>query len=154
MSLHKCIIVKAAGLMVQHEFVAGEAGIYPGHLLEQTTAAAASAGPQTALRDNRASTVGGPVIVAIENPYLPPGTKDTVYASGDTVYGRAVVPGSEYQARLAPNAAAIVVNDSLTRDGDGMLKKAAAADEIVAVALEAVNNSAGGTQVFILVRAR
>ncbi len=123
----------------------------PGGQFHLTTAAAA--GPSSCLRDNRASTVGAPVIVAIENEYLG-GTKDTVYANGDTVYGRALIPGSEFQGRLAAAAAAIVVNDSLTRDGDGMLKKAAAADEIVAIALEAVDNSAGGTQVFIHARAR
>lgn len=151
MSNHACIILKAAGLMVQHEFKAAETLIYPGHLIEAS--AAGSSGIDACLRDNRASTVGAPVIVAIENDYLG-GTKDTVYANGDIVYGRALTPGSEVQVRLAAAAAAVVFNDSLTRQGDGRVKKAAAADEIIGVALEAVDNSGGATDVFIRMRAR
>lgn len=74
------------------------------------------------------------------------------YGSGDRVRMVVPQPGSEIYALVAAAAAAIVVGDLLESDGAGMLRKytapAAAAGNvrgIVARALEAVDNSAGGS---------
>lgn len=148
MSAENCIITKARGNGIQHEGKAGEAGIYPGHLLETSAA-------RTFLRLNNAASVGAPILVALENMYLTPGTVDTVYAVNDNVYACAVSNGMEFQARLAPSAAAIVVGDQVVSDGDGGVKKAGAAEEVIGEALEAVDNSANAaTSVRLKIRAR
>ena len=146
-SWQNSIITLARGAGIQREGKAGEAGIYPGHLLETSAA-------DTFLRLNNAASVGAPILVAVENMYLAPGTKDTVYAVNDNVYAVAVTNGMQFQARIAAAAVAIVIGDQLVSDGDGGLKKAGAAEEVIAEALEAVDNSGGGSSVLIEVRAR
>lgn len=81
------------------------------------------------------------------------GTIDTVYAIGDVVHFKTVVPGTTVNALLAAGSAAVVVGDKLVSDGDGTLKKlvAATGGTVVAEALEAVDNSAGVVRARIMV---
>jgi hypothetical protein len=76
---------------------------------------------------------------------------DRPYATNDQMPYKIPEPGSEVLAWLPAAAAAIVIDDLLTSNGDGTLKKAGATDFCVAVAKEAVDNSAGGAEVRIRV---
>lgn len=85
-------------------------------------------------------------------------TIDTAYASGDNVYYGVCSSGAEVYALVADGASAIVKGDYLTSAGDGTLKKAGAGtpgttfpDHAIAVALEAVDNSAGSDNARIIV---
>jgi hypothetical protein len=154
MSAHNSIIILGAGRALQFEAKANEAGIYPGHLVERSS-------DTTFLRCNANGTAAAPLI-AIENS-INGKDKDTVYANGETVYARALVPGMEVQVKVAPSASAIVYGDLLTPDGDGGVKKAVAASQLgsgvytytpasvsMFRAIEAVDNSANAaTSVFI-----
>lgn len=78
---------------------------------------------------------------------------DHNYASGDFVQSEVLCAGCEVNALVAAAATAIVEGDLLESAGDGTLRKRTAFDavtpapagEVVAVALEAVDNSAGGS---------
>jgi hypothetical protein len=81
------------------------------------------------------------------------------YAIGDQVLCMVCAPGAEVLMVLAASAAAIVIGDYLESAGDGTVRLGvadAATDTaqrraIVGMALEAVDNSGGGTEVFIKV---
>jgi hypothetical protein len=101
-------------------------------------------------------------LFAVENELLGKGINDA-YAVNDLVQAEELHVGDVY-ALLPAAAAAIVIGDKLTSNGDGTLKKATAAsqsgttpftvtfaDHIIAEALEAVDNSGGGTPVRIKV---
>ncbi len=99
-------------------------------------------------------------IFARENELAGMGISEA-YAADDTVFYESANSGFEINAYVAPSAAAIVVGDFLVSDGTGGLKKASAAgdvgaspseatieaalaiadDDVIAVALEAVDNS-------------
>jgi hypothetical protein len=81
---------------------------------------------------------------------------NTAYASGQRVQCLIPGPGTEVLALLPAAALAVVIGDELVSNGDGTLKKVTAAAvttanlrRVVARALEAVDNSAGGTVVRI-----
>jgi hypothetical protein len=101
------------------------------------------------------ATAGGYGIAAfaIENEvYAGQGeapTIDTNYAADDLVQYGVFQPGQEVYALLAANAAAIVVGDKLVSQGAGYVKKVVTTDVVLAIALQAVDNSAGGTPVRI-----
>lgn len=80
-------------------------------------------------------------------------TIEDQYAIGEVVHFKTLVPGTKVYGLLAAGSAAIVVGDKLVSDGDGTLKKlvAATGGTVVAEALEAVNNSGGGTRARIRV---
>lgn len=154
--MSESIILLGAGRALQFEGKAAEAGIYPGMIVERTSATTFS-------KCNANGTVALPLI-AIENN-INGKTKDDVYANGETVYARALVSGMEVQGKLAASADAIVFGDLLTPDGDGGLKKSVAASQSGTTpfavvnasvsmfkALEAVDNSGGATAVFIKVQ--
>ncbi len=153
MSLHESIIILGAGKALQFEAKAAEAGIYPGHIVEESAAG-------SFLRCNSAGT-DALTLVAIENS-INGKTKDDVYANGETVYARALVPGMIIQAKVAAAADAIVYGDKLELDGDGGVRKQTAIDQgppvveagvVKFIAKEAVDNSAGGAAVFIMAQA-
>lgn len=73
------------------------------------------------------------------------------YAIGDVVRHYVAKRGNIFQVRLPAAADAIVIGDKLNSNGDGTFKKVASGDPM-AVALEAVDNSGGGSEVFIKVR--
>ncbi len=144
MSNHNSIITKGAGRAIQFESKAAEAGIYPGHVVEQSA-------DGSFLRSNvTGAGVDGPLLVAIENS-INGKTKDDVYANGETVYARAMTSGMEFQAKLPAAATAVVYNDMLEVNGDGFLVKRTTGIA-KARAIEAVDNSAGGSAVFLLAR--
>lgn len=67
---------------------------------------------------------------------------DDNYAANDWVQAWIVPPGSEINGILPPSAAAVVIGDQLTSNGNGMLKKAnGTTDNVVGYALQAVDNS-------------
>lgn len=98
-------------------------------------------------------------LFALENALLGKGIDDA-YAANDLVQAGEMERGSVVYAWIPAAAAAIVVGDKLTSNGDGAVKKASAAsqsgttpfaytaaDEVIGYAAEAVDNSGGGTAV-------
>lgn len=145
------IILKGNGIQKEAKAAAGSA-IMPGHLLERASA--------TEVQEH--STLGGNAqrFFAKENEVI--GREITVaYAAGDNVIFEACYPGMEVNALLPAAAAAVTVGAPLESNGDGTLKlhtppsDAAGTtikhESVVAFALEAVDNSAGGTPVRIKV---
>lgn len=119
-----------------------DAALFPGHAVELTATGVrkqATADKDTALRVVRENDLVG-------------GTIDDTYATGDNCYYHVLRPGDEAQVRVAAAAVAIVVGDQLEFTGDGTLNKLAAG-KAVAEALEAVDNSGGGSEAFIKVQA-
>lgn len=124
------------------------AAITPGHLIElrsdgelQVHGSAAGTAAKAFARENE---VFGKDI-------------DTAYAAEDNVLYYVLRSGDEVNALVAAGAAAIVVGDKLESAGDGTLRKVSTSaatadtsrDSVVAVALENVDNSGGGTAVRI-----
>ena len=93
---------------------------------------------------------------AIENTLAGKGIADAYVQDENVVYG-VFNNGAEVYGRVAASAAAIVIGDFLESAGDGTVRKvatsAATADtarsSIVGIALEAVDNSGGGSIVRI-----
>lgn len=124
--------------------------ITPGHLLERSSATEfavhASAGQNAA------------PLFAVEAGFLGDDI-DEAYADGERVYAHFAQPGDEVYALVAAAAPAIAVDDYLESAGDGTVRKvvasAATAESarasIIGRAIEAVDNSAGGTAVRIRV---
>lgn len=143
------IVLKGNG--IQKEAVAGTV-ITPGHLLER------SAANQVSVH----STAGGNAqrFFAKENEVIGQDIDDN-YPIGDNVIFESCYPGMEISALLPAGAAAVAVGDPLESNGDGTLKlhtlpsDAAGTtikhESVVAYALEAVDNSAGGSPVRIQV---
>jgi hypothetical protein len=69
---------------------------------------------------------------------------DTNYVSGDFVQGEVCHPGVEINALVAAAAPAIAVGDLLESAGNGTLRKFTTGI-VVGVALEALDNSGGGS---------
>lgn len=140
MATPKTILLKGDGVF--KEAAAGGA-VTPGHLININSSGAFVVH----------GTAGGDAfpMFAVEDDIQGKDITDA-YASGDQCF--AVVParGAEIYALVPAAASAIVVGDILESNGDGTLRKGAAAAvtatnlrRIVARALEAVNNSGGGT---------
>ena len=131
--------------------------IKPGHLLEQDTngkvvvhnSAGLNAVPMFALEDAYADTSGSAKAI------------DTAYASNDSVFLGVCPRGVEVYALVAASATAVTNGAFLESAGDGTLRiltTDAATDDtqrvsVVAMALEAVDNSAGGSEARIKVMA-
>lgn len=140
----------AAGAPISNERLSAAAGILPGHLVEEAlglvkvhATAAVNAQPLFAQPD-----------LAIA------GDIDTAYASGATVCYGAYHTGQEVNALVAIAATAIIDGAALESAGDGTVRTATAdaatdtvqRDAIVGYAIEAVDNSGGGTVVRIKMR--
>jgi hypothetical protein len=127
------------GYPIRKEAVAGGA-ITPGHLIAINSAGLAVVHP----------TAGGNTApaYAYENEIF---GKDLIgaYAAGDKVLYGVFSSGDEVYALVAAAASAIAVGDKLESAGNGTLRKLASGTAI-ATALEAVDNSAGGTAVRIV----
>lgn len=125
--------------------------INPGYLLE-------GAGTGTVVAHSTASGTSSRTF-AIEQSYVGRTIKDA-YASGESVSHVAVNSGDDVLAVLAAGALGITAGDVLESAGDGTLRfqaPSAATSEsqrqsAVAIARETVDNSGGGTEVFIKVR--
>lgn len=94
------------------------------------------------------STAGGPASprFVLENDMTGGGIDDN-YAIGEVVHACVLANGSVVNAWLHAGAAAVTIGAALQSAGDGTLEPAAAADNVVATALEAIDNSGGGTAV-------
>lgn len=137
----KTIVLRGGG--IRKERKAGGA-ITPGHLVEL------NASDQFVVH----STAAGNAIAAFAVEAEVFGKDiDTAYASGDQCFVEYLPTGSEVYALVGAGAAAIAEGDYLESAGDGTLRKLATATattqaqraSVVARALEAVDNSAGGT---------
>lgn len=145
------ILLKGCG--IRKELNAAEA-ITPGSLVELASA--------TTVQNH--STAGGAAAkaFAVENDLVGDGI-DTNYSSGDRVQYEVLPAGAEVYALVAASATAIPVGSPVISDGDGTVAVYAAqdvdeggsatytiyADSIVGYALEAVDNSGGGSAVRI-----
>lgn len=124
--------------------------VTPGHLLDYET--------DGTIKVHGGAGLNATKMFAIENAMMGKGITDT-YAAGDNCLFGIFQNGSEVYALLPASAAAIVKGNYLESNGDGTLRKAAtdtATDDtqrtaVVARALEAVDNSGGGTVVRIRV---
>ena len=129
---------------IQKEAIGNEA-LSPGHLLEQlSTGNVQKLSSVTVLVDDFKT-----VLIALENSVIGEGVTDA-YASGDTVKYAAAKSGQEFLLRLPASAAAIVIGDALENSTDGTVILNGGTNAAIAIAKEAVNNSGGGTEVFIL----
>lgn len=139
--------------------------ITPGMLLGQTTTAltqpgehprvvahATAAGPALKMFAKEMGAMGVGGTFSSGDSAISGGTIDDDYAIGDTVLIHEARPGDEIYALVPGNAAAIVLTDYLTSNGDGTLKKGATTDFRIAQPLEAVDNSAHTDPARILVR--
>jgi hypothetical protein len=141
------ILLKGRDKVTRKEYVAGTA-INPGYLL--ALAADGDVDPHAAAAENQSS------MFAFENE-LAGKTITDEYAIGDQVLCMVCAPGVEVLAVLAASADAIVIGNYLESAGDGTLRivtTAAATTEaerraVVGMALEAVDNSGGGGEVFL-----
>ena len=128
--------------------------ITPGHTVIQQANGEYLVGPPAG-----AAPIQKPLIVAFENELSnfngassSNHTIDTNYVVGDRVYMGILDPGAEWYALLPAAAAAIVVGDMLEYGGGGTLRKATTG-AVITTALEAVDNSGGGTPARIIARA-
>jgi hypothetical protein len=128
---------------------AAGAAITPGHLIVRNSANAFVVHP----------TAEGNVypMFALEKDFV---GKDisVAYSSTERVQAVIPLPGAEIYALLPASALAVVIGDELVSNGDGTLKKVTAGAvtvsnlrRVCARALEAVDNSAGGSPVRIKV---
>ncbi len=133
---------------VMKELVAGGT-ITPGHLVD-----IASTGKYVVHPDAKVRTAA---IFAAEADLIGKGIDDN-YVANDNVYAWVCPPGTEVNALVAASASAIVIGDLLESAGDGTLRKRTAASQLgsgtydytaagepVAMAIEAVDNSGGGS---------
>ena len=141
--------IRVKGDAVRKEALAGGA-INPGHLVVLNSSGNVVVHPS-------AATNAAPSF-AVENEVIGADI-DTAYASGDNVLYEHMQRGAEVHALVAASASAIVIGDYLESAGDGTLRilsaSAATAQSarasVVARALEAVDNSGGGSEARILV---
>ena len=141
------IVLKGEG--IRKERIATTA-VNPGHLVAITST--------DGIRTHATAAGNAARAFAVENEIFGDGI-DTAYAIGDRVLYEILPPGSEVQAKLAAAAAAVTRGDFLESAGNGTLRvltvnaatSQAQRASVVAVALETINNSGGGTEVFIKV---
>lgn len=144
---YNTIVVK--GYPMRKEDVAAEA-ITPGHLIDLNSS--------NRLIKHAGAAKTASARFAIENEVFGQGI-DVAYINNDNVLYGIFRPGDEVNALVAPSASAIVIGDELESAGNGTLRKVAtdtatSQDErnaVVAIALQAIDNSAGGTAARILV---
>jgi hypothetical protein len=118
------------------------AALSPGHILEYLSTGKVQKMGTAAIRK--------PFLIAAENEVF--GTDHTVaYAANDNVLMWLGGAGDEFYARVPAAAPAIVIGDMLECDATGCLRKVALAATAVAIAIEAVDNSAGGAEARIAV---
>ena len=144
---YRTIVVK--GYPMRKEAVAAES-ITPGHLITLNSS--------NRLVKHAGAAKSAYPMFAIENEVFGAGIS-TAYVNNDNVLYGVFQPGDEVYALVAAAAGAIVIGDFLESDGAGGLRKVVtdtATDQsernsLVAKAMEAVDNSAGGTAVRLLV---
>ena len=142
------IVLKGSG--INKERLSAAAGILPGDLLDLDTAGKVIVHAGAGLTAQK--------MFAIENEVVGKDI-DAAYASGDNVLYSVLPPGAEVYAFVAASAVAVVIGDTMESAGDGTLRKQTtdtATDDTqrnsaVAIAIEAVDNSGGGSEARIKV---
>jgi hypothetical protein len=137
MSKSKSDTITLAGNPVHREAKAA-AAIMPGNLLELTSAGLVQVGATANAIVRKA--------VALENEMLGKSIEDA-YATNDIVRYGVFSTGQRVRLKVVAGGAAIVIGDKLSSGLAGGVQKGTT--NVVAFALEAVDNSAGATQVFI-----
>lgn len=139
------IVLRAANPAECHEEALANATLYPGHLVEVMSTGK--------VRKVATIDIAYPLLVAKEN-YFNGGLRTTAYAADDNVPLHRCLPGDRVTLRVAAGAAAIVKGDKLAALNDGtVVKSNATTDYIVAMADEAVDNSGGGAEAFLIAKA-
>ena len=137
--------------VVNEALAAASTAIKPGHLVEELAAGT--------VQEHSGAGLNAQKLIALTD--LPTGgTIDDVYTVAATVRYGAFHAGQKGFLRLAASAAAVVIGKALESDGDGTVRILTTdtatddtqRDSIVAYAVEAVDNSGGGSEVFIEVR--
>lgn len=122
------------GVGIQNEAAVTDAAITPGMLVTRTA---------TGIRPHNVAGGAAAPAFAVENELIGGGIDDD-YAIGENAIYRTFVQGSGVNALLAPSQT-IAVGALLQSNGDGKLIVAAAADNVVAQAVEAVTTGVGVT---------
>ena len=146
------LLTDPQGQFIHSEAIAAAASaVVPGMLVEETTAGE--------LQEHSVAAGNAQKLFALAN-LTNAGTIDTVYPVGATARYGAAHSGQEANALLAAAATAVTRGAPLESAGDGTLRVQTAdaatdqtqRDSVVAYALEAVDNSGGGTTARIRVR--
>lgn len=133
MTTPNTILLRGQGV---HEEYPAAAGLSPGHLIEITSAGTVQ----------KHSTAGGQaeLMFATEDALQGKTTADA-YVALDQVMCDIAPPGTLRLARVAANAAAIVIGDKLASAGDGTLKKPASAGSHTLYANTAASTAVSNT---------
>lgn len=143
MSDTRTIVVKGGGIRKEAE---AATAITPGHFLQLNAAGTVS------FSSVAEATANKQVRIAVENEVVGKGTDDN-YAIGDWVLFEVLQRGAEFYAVVAAGTAAIASGAPLNVSTDGSVVSGAQGVANVATALEAVDNSGGGTATWILCEA-
>ena len=122
--------VELYGVGIQHEALCTDAAITPGMLVTRTA---------TGVRPHNVAGAAASPAFACENGMIGRGITDT-YATGDQVTYKTYAAGSGIYAILAASQT-IAVGAYLASNGAGALRAAAAEENIVAQAVEAVTTT-------------
>lgn len=130
------------------EYVVTDAVVVPGMLLKLT-----SGGVRP---HNSADGAIDLPLFALEMPFYPDDTYDidTSHAVGERVRAAVCPPGTELYAFIEAGAAATAVGSRLASGGDGSLQHVGTPAEgnVIALALEVVDNSGGGSRARLKVK--
>lgn len=146
------LLTNPQGMTIHEEMLADTGStIFPGDLIEEANA--------TEVAEHSSAGENAQKLFALAN-ICTGKTIDDVYAVGETVRYGAAHSGQKMFARVAAAAPAIAFGVPLVSAGNGTLIALVAAaatstvqrDSIVGYALEAVDNSGGGTDVRIKIR--
>lgn len=122
------------GVGIQNEATVTDAAITPGMLVVRSA---------TGVRPHNVAGGSAAPAYAVENDLIGEGIDDD-YAIGENCIYRTFAQGSAVNALLAPSQT-IAVGALLQSNGDGKLIVAAAADNVVAQAVQAVTTGSGVT---------
>lgn len=122
--------------------------ILPGHLLQLTSA--------DNFQKNDDTSFNTLPVIALQRDFegqgVNPGNAsgEYSYVSGDQVVGGVFRPGDRVLLRVPASATAIVIGGTLkAATGGTVVNTTASTDVAIAIALEAVDNSGGGSEVYI-----
>ena len=139
-----CNVIVQTGKGVLDNALGAAAALSPGHLIERTSSSTYQ----------KHSTAAGNAIpcVALDQRELNKGTTDA-YAQNDKVKAYFPERGSQVYLRVAAGCASIAQGAFVESAGDGTVRTLSGSnpETIVAQANEAVDNSGGASEVFILV---
>ena len=135
---------------VKERLSAAGSAIKPGYLIEEVGGE---------VQEHSTAAANAQKLFALTNP-ITGGTIDTAYGAAQTVRYGAFKTGQEVYVLLAAAATAVIDGSVLESAGDGTVRLASAdaatdtaqRDAIVGYAIEAVDNSAGGSEARLRMR--